>query len=49
MVVRVDVDSTIKDKIEELSKYAESQYDKTIDNIKEKLMQNRFIYICNTH
>ena len=48
MVVRVDVDSTIKDKIEELSKYAESQYDKTIDNIKEKLMQNRFIYIYAT-
>ena len=31
MVVRVDVDS-IKDKIEELSKYAESQYDKAIDD-----------------
>ena len=43
MVVRVDVDS-IKDKIEELSKYAESQYDKAIDDIKEKLMQNGFIY-----
>ena len=43
MVVRIDVDS-IKDKIEELSKYAESQYDKAIDNIKEKLMQNGFIY-----
>lgn len=34
MVVRVDVDS-IKDKIEELSKYAESQYDKAIDDCKE--------------
>ena len=43
MVVRVDVFS-IKDKIEELSKYAESQYDKAIDDIKEKLMQNGFIY-----
>lgn len=43
MVVRVDVDS-IKDKIEELSKYAESQYNKAIDDIKEKLMQNGFIY-----
>ena len=43
MVVRIDVDS-IKDKIEELSKYAESQYDKAIDDIKEKLMQNGFIY-----
>ena len=43
MVVRIDVDS-IKDKIEELSKYAESQYDKAINNIKEELMQNGFIY-----
>ena len=43
MVVRIDVDS-IKDKIEELSKYVESQYDKAIDDIKEKLMQNGFIY-----
>ena len=43
MVVRVDVDS-IKDKIDELSKYAESQYNKAIDDIKEKLMQNGFIY-----
>ena len=43
MVVRIDVDS-IKDKIEELSKYAEGQYDKAIDDIKEKLMQNGFIY-----
>ena len=43
MVVRVDVDS-IKDKIEELLKYAESQYNKAIDDIKEKLMQNGFIY-----
>ena len=25
-------------------KYAESQYDKAIDDIKEKLMQNGFIY-----
>ena len=46
MVVRVDVENmdSIKDKIEELSKYAESQYDKAIDDIKEKLMQNGFIY-----
>ena len=46
MVVRVDVENmdSIKDKIDELSKYAESQYDKAIDDIKEKLMQNGFIY-----
>ena len=36
MVVRVDVDS-IKDKIEELSKYAESQYDKAIDDFVENI------------
>ena len=37
MVVRVDVDSesidSIKSKIDELSKYAESQYNKAIDDI----------------
>ena len=35
MVVRVDVENvdTIKDKIEELSKYAESQYNKAIDDV----------------
>ena len=37
MVVRVDVDSenidSIKDKIDELSKYAESQYNKAIDDV----------------
>ena len=35
MVVRVDVENmdSIKDKIEELSKYAESQYDKAIDDL----------------
>lgn len=34
MVVRVDVENmdSIKDKIEELSKYAESQYNKAIDD-----------------
>ena len=37
MVVRVDVENmdSIKDKIEELSKYAESQYDKAIDDVLE--------------
>lgn len=46
MVVRVDVENmdSIKDKIKELSKYAESQYNKAIDDIKEKLIQNGFIY-----
>ena len=35
MVVRVDVENmdSIKDKIEELSKYAEIQYDKAIDDL----------------
>ena len=39
MVVRVDVENmdSIKDKIEELSKYAEIQYDKAIDDFAEKL------------
>ena len=38
MVVRVDVENmdSIKDKIEELSKYAESQYNKAIDDFAEK-------------
>ena len=35
MVVRVDVENmdSIKDKIEELSKYAENQYNKAIDDL----------------
>ena len=35
MVVRVDVENmdTIKDKIEELSKYTENQYNKAIDDV----------------
>ena len=35
MVVRLDVENidSIKDKIEELSKYAESQYNKAIDDV----------------
>lgn len=39
MVVRVDVENmdSIKDKIDELSKYAESQYNKAIDDFAEKL------------
>ena len=39
MVVRVDVENmdSIKDKIEELSKYAESQYNKAIDDFVERL------------
>ena len=39
MVVRVDVENmdSIKDKIEELSKYAQSQYDKAIDDFVENI------------
>ena len=39
MVVRVDVENmdSIKDKIEELSKYAENQYNKAIDDFKKML------------
>ena len=39
MVVRIDVENmdSIKDKIEELSKYAESQYNKAIDDFVERL------------
>ena len=39
MVVRVDVENmdSIKDKIEELSKYAESQYNKALDDFKKIL------------
>ena len=46
MVVRIDVENmdSIKDKIKELSKYAEIQYNKAIDDIKEELMKNGFIY-----
>ena len=42
MVVRLDVENvdSIKDKIEELSKYAESQYNKAIDD---------FIHECDRH
>ena len=41
MVVRVDVENmdSIKDKIEELSKYAESQYNKAIDDLIEKVSE----------
>ena len=39
MVVRVDVENmdSVKDKIDKLSKYAESQYNKAIDDFAEKL------------
>lgn len=39
MVVRVDVENmdSIKDKIEELSKYAERQYNKAIDDFSESV------------
>ena len=41
MVVRVDVENmdSIKDKIEELSKYAESQYNKGINDSKSVILQ----------
>ena len=41
MVVRVDVENmdSIKDKIEELSKYAESQYNKAIDDFVKALQE----------
>lgn len=42
MVVRIDCENmdSIKDKIEELSKYAESQYDKAIDDFTGKIKEN---------
>ena len=42
MVVRVDVENvdSIKDKIDELSKYAESQYIKAIDDLSNTLKEN---------
>lgn len=47
MVVRVDVENmdSIKDKIEELSKYAESQYNKAIDDFAEKAI--KIVYEAN--
>ena len=41
MVVRVDVENmdSIKDKINELSKYAENQYSKGIDDYKNKIKE----------
>ena len=44
MVVRVDVENmdSIKDKIEELSRYAENQYNKAIDDLMKKVSE-RFI------
>lgn len=41
MVVRIDVENmdSVKDKIEELSKYAESQYNKAIDDAKSVILQ----------
>ena len=41
MVVRVDVENmdSVKDKINDLSKYAESQYNKAIDDLMEKVSE----------
>lgn len=50
MVVRVDVENmnSIKDKIDELSKYAESQYNKAIDdfvaNVKDALITDCSVF-----
>ena len=46
MVVRIDVENidSVKDKIEELSKYAESQYNKAIDDLLGGM--NQITYNC---
>ena len=56
MVVRVDVENmdSIKDKIEELSKYAESQYDKGIDDFVEHIrtyytLEQEMGYVATTY
>ena len=45
MVVRIDVENmdSIKDKIEELSKYAESQYNKAIDDFAKWLVEHKIV------
>lgn len=42
MVVRIDAENvdSVKDKIDELSKYAESQYNKAIDDLSNTLKEN---------
>lgn len=47
MVVRVDCENmdSIKDKIGELSKYAESQYNNAIDDFAKLIKQRKFDYI----
>ena len=47
MVVRVDVENmdSIKDKIDELSRYAENQYNKAIDDFAEKAI--KIVYEAN--
>ena len=47
MVVRVDCENmdSIKDKIDELSKYAESQYNKAIDDFADKAI--KIVYEAN--
>ena len=56
MVVRVDVENmdSVKDKIEELSKYAESQYDKGIDDFVEHIrtyytLKQEMGYVATTY
>ena len=45
MVVRVDVENidSIKDRIDELSKYAESQYNKAIDDFAKWLVEHKIV------
>lgn len=45
MVVRIDVENmdSIKDKIEELSKYAESQYNKALDDFVHKVKEHHYV------
>ena len=56
IVVRVDVENmdSIKDKIEELSKYAERQYDKAIDDFAENVrlyysLKQEMGYVATTY
>ena len=45
MVVRIDCENidSIKDKIDELSKYAESQYNKAIDDFAKWLVEHKIV------
>ena len=45
MIVRIDIENidSIKDKIEELSKYAESQYNKALDDFVHKVKEHHYV------